>query len=99
MSGAPRRGREGVVRSAVLVTKKVFANFGAVMKGAPSTSSSTSAGRSTPIGSFVNGVSPDDVQAAFPGWDLLSVLDADPSGMDWPMRTMQPTWMRLRRRS
>jgi SAM-dependent methyltransferase len=54
--------------------------------------------RPTPIGSFVKGTSPDQVQAAFPGWDLLSVEDADTGGMDWPMRTMQPTWMRLRNR-
>jgi SAM-dependent methyltransferase len=55
--------------------------------------------RPTPIGSFVTGTSPDDVQAAFPGWDLLSVDDADTDGMDWPMRTMQPKWMRLRRQT
>jgi hypothetical protein len=55
--------------------------------------------RPTPIGSFVKGISPDDVQAAFPGWDLLSVHDAPTDGMDWPMRRMSPTWMRLRRRS
>ena len=54
--------------------------------------------RPTPIGSFVKGASPDDVQAAFPGWDLLSVDDAPTDGMDWPMRTMQPRWMRLRHR-
>jgi hypothetical protein len=55
--------------------------------------------RPTPIGSFVKGISPDDVQAALPGWDMLSVEDADTGGMDWPMRTMQPKWMRLRNRS
>ena len=55
--------------------------------------------RPTPIGSFVEGVSPDDVRAAFPGWDLLSIDDADTGGMDFPMRRMQPKWMRLRNRS
>ncbi len=55
--------------------------------------------RPTPIGSFVKGISPNDVQAAFPSWDLLSVHDAPTDGMDWPMRGMQPTWMRLRRQS
>jgi SAM-dependent methyltransferase len=55
--------------------------------------------RPTPIGSFVKGISRDDVQAAFPGWDLLSVHDAPTDGMDWPMRGMQPLWMRLRRRT
>ena len=52
--------------------------------------------RPTPIGSFVQSISPDDAQAAFAGWDLLSIEDADTGGMDWPMRTMQPKWMRLR---
>ncbi len=55
--------------------------------------------RPTPIGSFVEGVSPDDVRAAFPGWDLLSIDDADTGGMDFPMRRMQPKWTRLRNRS
>jgi SAM-dependent methyltransferase len=54
--------------------------------------------RPTPIGSFVKGTSPDDVQAAFPDWDLLTVDDAPTDGMDWPQRTMQPIWVRLRRR-
>jgi SAM-dependent methyltransferase len=53
--------------------------------------------RPTPIGSFVKGASPDDVQAAFPEWDLLTVDDAPTDGMDWPQRTMQPIWVRLRR--
>lgn len=53
----------------------------------------------TPIGSFVKGISTDDVQAALPGWDMLRVEDADTGGMDWPMRTMQPKWVRLRHRS
>lgn len=55
--------------------------------------------RPTPIGSFVKGVSPTVVQTAFPGWDLLSAEDADIGGMDFPMRRMQPKWMRLRQRS
>lgn len=55
--------------------------------------------RPTPIGSFVKGVSPDHVQAAFPDWDMLSVEDAETAGMDWPMSRMQPHWLRLRRRS
>jgi SAM-dependent methyltransferase len=54
--------------------------------------------RPTPIGSFVKGTSPDDVQAAFPDWDLLTVDDAPTDGMDWPQRTMQPIWVRLYRR-
>ena len=54
--------------------------------------------RPTPIGSFVKGTSSDDVQAAFPDWDLLTVDDAPTDSMDWPQRTMQPIWVRLRRR-
>jgi SAM-dependent methyltransferase len=55
--------------------------------------------RPTPIGSFVKGISSDDVQAAFPDWELLTVDDAPTDGMDWPMRGMQPKWMRLRHRA
>ena len=54
--------------------------------------------KSTPIGSFVTGASADDVQAAFPEWDLLSVEAAETATMDWPMSRMQPQWMRLKRR-
>jgi SAM-dependent methyltransferase len=53
--------------------------------------------KSTPIGSFVKGVSTNDVQAAFPGWDTLSVENAEAGGMDYPMSTMEPKWRRLRR--
>jgi SAM-dependent methyltransferase len=55
--------------------------------------------RPTPIGSFVKGVTAEDVQAAFPGWDMISVEGAETDGMDWPMSRMAPQWMRLRRRS
>jgi SAM-dependent methyltransferase len=55
--------------------------------------------RPTPIGSFVKGLVSDDVQAAFPDWDLLTVDDAPTDGMDWPQRTMRPVWVRLRRRN
>jgi SAM-dependent methyltransferase len=50
----------------------------------------------TPVGSFVKGVDPVDVQRAFPDWELLDVADADTAGMDKPMSGMQPKWMRLR---
>ena len=55
--------------------------------------------RPTPIRPFAGGVSPDEVEAAFPGWDLLSVENAETAGLDWPMSRMQPQWLRLRRRS
>ena len=53
--------------------------------------------RPTPIRSFAGGVSPEEVEAALPGWELLSVEDADTAGLDWPMSRMQPQWYRLRR--
>jgi SAM-dependent methyltransferase len=55
--------------------------------------------RPTPVGSFAKGVSADDVRAAFPAWELLSVEDAETDGMDFPMSRMQPQWFRLRLQS
>ena len=54
--------------------------------------------RPTPIRSFAGGVSADEVATALPGWELLSVEDAETAGLDWPMSRMQPQWFRLRRR-
>ena len=53
--------------------------------------------RPTPIRSFAGGVSADEVGAALPGWEMLSVEDAETAGLDWPMSRMQPQWFRLRR--
>ncbi len=52
----------------------------------------------TPIRSFAGGVSPGEVESAFPGWEMLSVEDAETVGLDWPMSRMRPQWLRLRRR-
>lgn len=52
--------------------------------------------RPTPISSFAGGVSPDEVEAAFPEWVMLSVEAAETEGLDWPMSRMQPQWLRLR---
>jgi SAM-dependent methyltransferase len=46
--------------------------------------------------SLVGGVSPDEVQAAFPGWQTLAVDPADTSGLGWPMNRTAPQWYRLR---
>ena len=54
--------------------------------------------RPTPIRSVAGGVSADEVATALPGWELLSVEDAETAGLDWPMSRMQPQWFRLRRR-
>jgi hypothetical protein len=48
------------------------------------------------VGSFVKGVSANDVRTALAGWALLSVDEAPTDGMDFPMRRMQPQWLRLR---
>lgn len=53
--------------------------------------------RPTPLRSFAGGVSADEVGAALPGWEMLSVEDAETAGLDWPMSRMQPQWFRLRR--
>jgi SAM-dependent methyltransferase len=54
--------------------------------------------RRTPISSFAGGVSADEVAAALPAWDMLSVEDAETAGLDWPMSRMRPQWFRLRLR-
>lgn len=49
------------------------------------------------IRSVAGGVSTDEVAAAFPGWELLSVEDAETTGLGWPMSRLSPQWYRLRR--
>ena len=44
------------------------------------------------------GVTRADVEAAFTGWDLVSVDAADTSGMPKPLKKTQPQWYRLRKR-
>jgi SAM-dependent methyltransferase len=49
--------------------------------------------------SFVGGVSQEEIEAAFPDWDVLAVEPADTAGLGWPMRTTAPRWTRLRLRT
>jgi hypothetical protein len=49
--------------------------------------------------SLVEGVSQDEVQTAFPDWEMLAVELADPRGLGWPMNRTRPQWYRLRRRT
>ena len=49
--------------------------------------------------SLVGGVSRDEVEAAFVGWETLAVEPADTAGLGWPMNTTDPTWYRLRNTS
>ncbi len=51
----------------------------------------------TRIRSLVGGVSQADVEAAFPGWELLSVDPGETAGLGWPMSKTAPQWYRLRR--
>lgn len=50
------------------------------------------------VRSFVGGVSPAEVERAFPDWEMLAVEHADTAGLGWPMRKTAPMWYRLRRR-
>jgi SAM-dependent methyltransferase len=45
----------------------------------------------------VGGISRADVEAAFPGWEILAVDPADTTGLGWPMNRTAPQWYRLRR--
>ena len=55
--------------------------------------------QATRLRSVVGGVTRADVEAAFPGWEMLSVEPADTSGLGWPLTRTAPRWYRLRRRS
>lgn len=46
---------------------------------------------------LVGGVSQDEVEAAFPGWEVLAVDAAQTAGLGWPMSRTRPQWYRLRR--
>jgi SAM-dependent methyltransferase len=46
---------------------------------------------------LVGGVSQAEVEAAFPGWELLTAEPADTAGLGWPMNRTAPQWYRLRR--
>jgi SAM-dependent methyltransferase len=45
---------------------------------------------------LVGGVSQGEVEAAFPGWTLLTTEPADSAGLGWPMNRTAPQWYRLR---
>ncbi|MGY2001826.1 class I SAM-dependent methyltransferase [Blastococcus sp. SYSU DS1024] len=52
----------------------------------------------TRMRSSVGGVTRAEVEAAFPGWDVLSVEPADTAGLGWPLNRTSPQWYRLRLR-
>ncbi|WP_436792054.1 class I SAM-dependent methyltransferase [Yinghuangia sp. YIM S10712] len=53
----------------------------------------------TRLRNMIGGVSQDEVEAAFPGWELLSVEPAQTAGLGWPMNKSKPQWYRLRRQA
>jgi SAM-dependent methyltransferase len=50
----------------------------------------------TRMRSLAGGVSRAEVEAAFPGWEMLSVEPAQTAGLGWPMNKTAPQWYRLR---
>jgi hypothetical protein len=53
----------------------------------------------TSMRSVVGGVTRADVEAASPGWEMLSVAPADATGLGWPLIKTAPQWYRLRRQA
>lgn len=51
----------------------------------------------TRMRSLLEVVSQEDVEKAFPRWEILSVDPADTRGLGWPMNRSQPRWYRLGR--
>lgn len=52
----------------------------------------------TRMQSFLGGVSQEDVELAFPDWEMLVIEPAATVGLGWPMNRTAPQWYRLRRR-
>ncbi|MFW5417695.1 class I SAM-dependent methyltransferase [Nocardiopsis sp. CNT-189] len=46
---------------------------------------------------LVEGVSQAEIEAAFPGWELIATQDAETAGLGWPMNRTSPKWYRFRR--
>ena len=55
--------------------------------------------QATRLRSVMGGVTRAEVEAAFPGWEMLSVEPAGITGLGWPMNKTAPQWYRLRRRA
>ena len=48
---------------------------------------------------LVGGVSQEEVETAFAGWEMLASEPADTAGLGWPMNRTTPRWYRLRLRT
>jgi SAM-dependent methyltransferase len=46
---------------------------------------------------LLEGATQEDVERAFPRWDLIAVDAAQTQGLGWPMNRSRPQWYRLRR--
>ena len=53
----------------------------------------------TSMRSVAGGVTRAEVEAAFPGWEMLSVELAETAGLGWPLNKTAPQWYRLRRKA
>jgi SAM-dependent methyltransferase len=53
--------------------------------------------RNTGMRAIAGGASRNEIEAAFPDWQVLSVEAADTAGLGWPLRGTAPRWYRLRR--
>ena len=51
----------------------------------------------TRMRSLIEGVSQEQVESAFPDWEMGAVEPADTRGLSWPMNRTRPQWYRLRR--
>lgn len=49
--------------------------------------------------SLIGGVTRGEVEEAFPGWEMLSVEQAETAGLGWPLTKAPPRWYRLRRQT
>ena len=46
---------------------------------------------------LTGGVSQEEIETAFAGWEMLAYEPADTAGLGWPMNKTAPRWYRLRR--
>jgi len=46
---------------------------------------------------LTGGVSQEEIETAFAGWEMLASEPADTAGLGWPMNKTAPRWYRLRR--
>lgn len=45
---------------------------------------------------WIHGVSQSELRSSFAGWDLVTVVAAETTGIGWPMNTTAPCWYHFR---